>query len=198
MSVSRDGGVDVWSPPNVVEAGIIRLNPGKSAGRPIELPEIRIRGEAPLFSTGREAQPQVTQMKRTTIAVVALAVLLIGAGAAAAAPGNAPDAAGDQAQADDHRQDDDRRPDDAGNASVSDDESDAASNASDASAGASDAAPADRPDSASGPPAELPEHVPDFVSEIHDLIRQHLGGDLDGNLGEAIAEVTPGDAAPQP
>ncbi len=45
-----------------------------------------------------------------------------------------------------------------------------------------------------GPPTDLPDAVPDFVAEIHDLIRQFLGGDLDGSLGDAVSNVTPDDS----
>ncbi len=49
------------------------------------------------------------------------------------------------------------------------------------------------PADADGPPADLPNAVPDFVGELHDLIRQFLGGDSDGPLGDAIGNVTPDD-----
>lgn len=47
------------------------------------------------------------------------------------------------------------------------------------------------------PPVDMPEQVPDFVSEIHQLIRDFHAGDLAGSLGEAISDVTgaEGDAA---
>ncbi len=46
-----------------------------------------------------------------------------------------------------------------------------------------------------GPPVELPAQVPDFVGEVHDLIRQFKVGDLTDSLGAAISDVTPGDEA---
>lgn len=42
-----------------------------------------------------------------------------------------------------------------------------------------------------GPPVDLPSQVPDFVSDIHDLIRQHVSGTLDGILGHQVSDVTP-------
>lgn len=42
----------------------------------------------------------------------------------------------------------------------------------------------------------MPEQVPDFVSELHQLIDQHVEEGLD-NLGERISELTPGDADEQ-
>ena len=125
-------------------------------------------------------------MKLSKLAAVALAILLVTAGAAAAVPGNAPAFAGnDEAQANDHSQGDENPPDHAGNASD-------AGNASVASSGAADHDGASAAE-ARGPPVDLPSAVPDHVSAIHDLIRQHLAGDLDGSLGEAIADVTPDD-----
>lgn len=40
-----------------------------------------------------------------------------------------------------------------------------------------------------GPPVDLPGQVPDFVGEVHDLIRQHV----DGILGHQVSDVTPDD-----
>lgn len=56
-----------------------------------------------------------------------------------------------------------------------DNAADGAQNASDASA-------------SQGPPEELPEQVPDFVSEIHSMIRDFLGGGVE-SLGEALSGV---------
>lgn len=42
-----------------------------------------------------------------------------------------------------------------------------------------------------GPPVDLPSQAPDFVSEIHDLVRQHVSGTLDGILGHQVSDVTP-------
>jgi len=44
-----------------------------------------------------------------------------------------------------------------------------------------------------GPPVDLPGQVPDFVGEIHDLVRQHVDGTLDGILGHQVSDVTPDD-----
>jgi hypothetical protein len=44
-----------------------------------------------------------------------------------------------------------------------------------------------------GPPSELPGPVPDFVSNIHRAVSEFLSGTLDGRLGDAVAEETPGD-----
>lgn len=44
-----------------------------------------------------------------------------------------------------------------------------------------------------GPPSSVPNVAPDKVSEIHELIRQHLNGTLNGSLGEAVSEVAAGD-----
>ena len=108
-------------------------------------------------------------MKSTTLLAVALAALLAFAGTAAAFPGNAPvdTGANDAADNTDHRPD-------------------AAANASERGHGA---AAADK----RGPPTDMPSQVPDHVATIHDLIRQFVGGDLDGSLGEAISDVTPAD-----
>lgn len=113
-------------------------------------------------------------MKLRTIAAVALAALLVSAGAAAAMPGNAPDHAADE-QASDHTDDG------AANETATD---------SDERAGppADAAADADR----RGPPADLPGPVPDHVATIHDLFRSFLGGDMSGSeLGSAVGDATP-------
>ena len=44
-----------------------------------------------------------------------------------------------------------------------------------------------------GPPMDLPGQVPDFVGEVHDLIRQHVDGTLEGILGHQVSDVTPDD-----
>ncbi|MFU1780471.1 hypothetical protein ACM16X_03710 [Haloarcula japonica] len=126
-------------------------------------------------------------MKLTTIAGGLLAVLVI-TGSAAALPG----AAG--AQADDH----------ADNAQAGNAAEQAANETADAdkntSAGAAEAAdrrgpPADAGEAGDqrGPPSDLPEQVPDFVSEIHTLIGQKQAGELTGDLGAQISDLTPGD-----
>lgn len=122
-------------------------------------------------------------MKLTTIAGGLLAVLVI-TGSAAALPG----AAG--AQADDHA--DNARADNAAEQAANAD-----GNESDGAAEAADrrGPPADAGDAADqrGPPSDLPGQVPDFVSEIHTLIGQKQAGDLTGDLGAQISDLTPGD-----
>ncbi|MFY4812284.1 hypothetical protein ACOJIV_06150 [Haloarcula sp. AONF1] len=128
-------------------------------------------------------------MKLTTIAGGLLAVLVI-TGSAAALPG----AAG--AQADDH----------ADNAQANNPAEQAANETANAdekeSDGAAEAAdrrgpPADAGQAGDqrGPPSDLPEQVPDFVSEIHTLIGQKQAGELTGDLGAQISDLTPGDDA---
>ena len=59
-------------------------------------------------------------------------------------------------------------------------------------AGAVAAQPEDAGESGdAGPPEDLPEQVPDFVSGIHDAVRDFLGGTID-SLGEAVSDLTPG------
>lgn len=45
-----------------------------------------------------------------------------------------------------------------------------------------------------GPPEELPGAAPDFVSEIHATIQDHLSGAVE-DLGSAISGITPGGEA---
>jgi len=44
-----------------------------------------------------------------------------------------------------------------------------------------------------GPAVDLPDQVPDHVSEIHDRISSFLNGNLEGTLGDAVSAVTPDD-----
>ena len=91
------------------------------------------------------------------LAAVAVSLLLVGTGAAMAMPGNAPA----DAPADDHSQ-----------ADESDEE--AAENASERRGPPADVpAAADEDEASQGPPADLPAQVPDFVSDVHDAIRNH-------------------------
>ncbi|WP_226021822.1 hypothetical protein [Halomicrobium salinisoli] len=115
-------------------------------------------------------------MTLKTIAGAVLALLVV-TGTAAALPGAAP------AQADDHANDD--------AAAAADADADSA-DADDANASESGDANA-RADNAErrGPPTDLPDQVPDFVGDVHDLIDQKLAGDLTGSLGEQISSVTP-------
>ncbi|MFB6312141.1 MAG: hypothetical protein ABEH64_13280 [Salinirussus sp.] len=114
------------------------------------------------------------------IGAALLALTVVATGAVAAAPGNAPvdvptddyDAEADNADA--------AQVDSSGTAHVD------ASDAQAASDGANDQ---------QGPPADLPGPVPDFVGEIHDLIRQHIEGSLDGILGDHVSDATPDEDA---
>lgn len=116
-------------------------------------------------------------MKRITLVAAGLAALVLTAGTAAALPGNAPVDAG--ANANDAADGDGRDVDRAGG-----------------SADAREGGPAGASEQADrGPPVDLPAQVPDHVSQIHDLIREHLSGNLAGSLGEAINDVTPSDDA---
>jgi hypothetical protein len=119
-------------------------------------------------------------MKLSTLVAIALAALLVTAGAVAAVPSHAsaneqaPDR-GDAGEPGVATADDDRRP----------------------GGPASQPERRDRSDddaSARGPPETLPEQVPDHVAEVHDRIRRFLSGDLGGPLGESVSDVTPGNA----
>jgi hypothetical protein len=126
-------------------------------------------------------------MKLTTIAAGLLAVLVI-TGSAAALPG----AAG--AQADDHA---DNAQADSAAEQAANETANAGENESDGAAEAADrrGPPADAGQAGDqrGPPSDLPEQVPDFVSEIHTLIGQKQAGDLAGDLGAQISDLTPSD-----
>ena len=120
------------------------------------------------------------------LAAIALAALLLTAGAAMATPGDAPDHSNSDASdaanehADEHADERDQ------NASAAeDDEVDDEEMSENESAEVRDANAAD-----AGPPQDMPEQVPDHVSQIHDLIRQFLNGDGDGSLGDQISDVT--------
>lgn len=116
-------------------------------------------------------------MQLKTIAGLVLAALVV-TGSAAALPGNAP------AQADDHASDDAETT----NATEPREDNDAANE----SAGRPDDVPA-ADDSQRGPPTDMSEQVPAFVSDLHSLINDKLAGDLAGSLGEQISELTPDD-----
>ncbi|WP_336337064.1 hypothetical protein [Haloarcula brevis] len=130
-------------------------------------------------------------MKLTTIAGGLLAVLVI-TGSAAALPG----AAG--AQADDHA--DDAQADNAEQAANETANADGTEAGGAAEAADRRGPPADAGASADqrGPPSDLPGQVPDFVSEIHTLVGQKLAGDLTGDLGAQISDLTPGDETESP
>lgn len=121
------------------------------------------------------------------IAAAFLALAVVATGAAAAAPGNAPV----DAPTDDHAEQSDDRAADANETAAADERA----NADERADAAGEAAAGQR-----GPPMELPDQVPDFVGEIHDLIRQHVSGSLDGILGDQVSDVTPDNEtdAPQP
>lgn len=113
-----------------------------------------------------EPQSAAAIMNYTAIFGAFLALAVVASGAAIAAPGNAPtDVPRNETAADQ-------------------DVSDAADAGAENRAGP--AVDADR-----GPPADLPDQVPDFVGDIHDLVRQHVSGSLDGILGHQVSDVTP-------
>lgn len=127
-------------------------------------------------------------MNLTKIAGVVLAVVLVAGGTAAALPNDAPttNAPDTPAQAENVTE-------------APDNETDADANETERGPHAMNESergpPADRgPDTAErGPPTDMPEQVPDFVTEIHETINTFLSGELDGDLGSAIAEITPDD-----
>ena len=125
-------------------------------------------------------------MTLSKLVAIALAVLTLTAGAAAAMPGNAPDHAGSTTaeQAADHGHHDQAEGNETGV-----DGDDPADNAD----GAGQQRNANQEQH--GPPVDLPSQVPDHVAQIHDLIRQFLNEDLDGSLGKAISGVMGGGQA---
>lgn len=153
-------------------------------------------------------------VSKLTAALLALLVVSTGVGAVAATPGNgnAPDDAGTSAanvpseEADANATDardegmsreevEDRAADESDAANDSESMADQA-NASEGQApqreeAAGPAAAAD--DDRRGPPADLPEQVPDHVGEIHQRIVTFLDGELD-SLGAAVSDVTPADS----
>lgn len=153
-------------------------------------------------------------VSKLTAALLALLVVSTGVGAVAATPGNgnAPDDAGTSA-ANAPTEEADANATDARDEGMSRDEvedstaneSDAANdsesmadpaNASDGQAPRSEeaagAAAAADEEERRGPPADLPEQVPDHVGEIHQRIVSFLDGELD-SLGAAVSDVTPAD-----
>jgi hypothetical protein len=119
-------------------------------------------------------------MTLTKLVAIALAVLTLTAGAAAAMPGNAPDHAGSNTaeQASAHGPQDGAD----GNESEVDDADTTEQRRT-----------ADH--ERYGPPVDMPSQVPDHVTQIHDLIRHFLNGGHDGSLGEAISGVMGGGQA---
>ncbi len=115
---------------------------------------------------------------------VLLALLVVATGAAAAMPGNAPVDAPDRADnqtADAEAEAAQAEPNEtAGERGLADRERGAG--------GPPEAAAGER-----GPPTGMPGAVPDFVSEVHATVQDHLGGAVE-DLGAAISGSTPGDA----
>ena len=59
-------------------------------------------------------------------------------------------------------------------------------------AGAVAAQPEDAGESGdAGPPDDLPDPVPDFVSDVHGAISDFLSGGIDA-LGDVVSDLTPG------
>jgi len=134
-------------------------------------------------------------MKRTTLIAAVLAALIMATGFAAAAPGNAPvdvDTGADRI--DDHAENEQQhandRDDRSENAATEHTENDAAAGERNGN-GATDER------NGQGPNVDLPAQVPDHVSTIHDRISSFLSGGLEGSLGDAISELTPGDGEDQ-
>jgi hypothetical protein len=115
---------------------------------------------------------------KAKLAAVAVALLLVGTGAAVAAPGNAP--ADTPAQTD---------------ATANETDGDAAENETDANGqhGPPADVPAQADNDSHGPPTDMPDQAPDFVSDIHDAVGAHLNGSFSGaELGDRIQSVVPG------
>ncbi len=134
-----------------------------------------------------------TPMKqRTIIFVIALATMLVTAGAAMAAPGNAPDHV-EQTDGSNEADVGSDNPNEMTDENATDGNTMADKQVSDTTALNEDASDRDeRAANAQGPPADLPSQVPDFVSQMHDVIGQFLDGEYDGSLGDTINDVTPG------
>ena len=115
-----------------------------------------------------------------------LALLVVATGAAAAMPGNAPVDTPDRA--DNQTADAEAEAAQTGTNETADDESGEADE---------ERQPDGLPEevaSERGPPTEMPGAAPDFVSEIHATIQDHLSGAVD-DLGSAISGITPGGEA---
>lgn len=140
-------------------------------------------------------------MNRTTLIAAACALLVITTGIAVAAPGHAPVSVDENADEQDDRTDADDRSErgvDAADRSetAADDRGGNGTATADDRGGNGSAANGEADErNGGGPNPDLPEQVPEHVSAIHDRIASFLNGDLDGSLGNAIAEVTPGDDA---
>ena len=127
------------------------------------------------------------------LAAVAVSLLLVGTGATMAMPGNAPaDAPADDRSQADEMEENETESDDADSADESDEE--AAENASERRDPPADVpAATDEENASQGPPADLPAQVPDFVSDVHDAIRNYEGGADADPLGDLVSSLTPGD-----
>ena len=126
-------------------------------------------------------------MKRMTIVAAGLALLVLGAGAAAAQPSPPADVQQPESPADGSTVEEpaaENASDE--NMSTSADEVAAPGNGSAAEGDV------DRDAERAGPPVDMPSQVPDHVSEIHALIGQFIEGDLDGSLGDEIRGVLGG------
>lgn len=126
-------------------------------------------------------------MNLSKLAAIALAALLVTAGAAAATPGNAPDHSG----ADEHEQASEHQPDTTDNSTNADENATRVDEDAADMRENSEASSNQRADAAQGPPTDMPGQVPDHVVEIHRLILNFLSGDLDGPLGPSVSDVTP-------
>ncbi|WP_336036288.1 hypothetical protein [Halobacterium yunchengense] len=119
---------------------------------------------------------------RKLLALLVAATALVGgvaaAGAATPADGQASDQTPDGPDA--------NAPDDAGGSDADTAENQSTSEDAD---GSDENANADENDEAArGPPSELPDQVPDHVSEVHDRIGSYLDGEID-NLGHALSDL---------
>ncbi|WP_340102117.1 hypothetical protein [Salinibaculum salinum] len=121
-------------------------------------------------------------MKLTKTVGVLFAVLLVATAGAAALPGNAP--TDSQAGQADNQTD---AADEEANESA-----DAGPGMSNSANSAADDRAGENSDDRRGPPTDMPEQAPDFVSQIHELVHQHLDGDLD-NLGEQVSDLVGAD-----
>lgn len=114
-----------------------------------------------------------------------LALLVVATGAAAAMPGAAPVDAPDQA---------DNQTADADEEAAQTDMNETAADERDADEERQAGGPPEEAAGERGPPADMPGAAPDFVSEIHATIQDHLSGAVE-DLGAAISEITPGGEA---
>lgn len=124
-----------------------------------------------------------------------LAVLVVASGAAAAAPGNAPADAPVENDSSDAQAQDQMREETANSSEANDTESDEPETDSDEEDRAGErpeqAGPPEAVDDRRGPPVNMPAQVPGFVSDVHQIVTEHLAGGIDG-LGERIGDLTPG------